>query len=64
MGLAKKKGLILLAVSMFLLTGCTQVPVVEVPEPSQPVVSNILRYEAPERTQAPEIQGGSATGIG
>lgn len=63
MRFANKKRLVLIAACMVLLAGCKQVPVVEVPEPSQPVVSNILRYEAPERTKAPEIQG-AASGVG
>ncbi len=58
----KKLQLLIIVVLVMMLVGCKNVPIVDVPEPSEPVKSNIARYEAPERTIAPEPQ--DATGIG
>lgn len=44
-----------------LVAGCAKVPVSEAPEPLAPVVSNVEKYEAPERSKAPEpVVGGPA----
>ncbi|OEF96749.1 hypothetical protein [Desulfuribacillus alkaliarsenatis] len=60
----RKKLLVLLVVFLCSATivGCKGVPVKQVEEPAKPVVSNLAKYEAPERTEAPEPQ--ASTGIG
>ncbi|OEH85408.1 hypothetical protein BHU72_04780 [Desulfuribacillus stibiiarsenatis] len=52
----RKKLLLLIAIVTLSMTivGCKEVPVVKVVDPTQEVVSNIVKYEAPERTIAPE----------
>lgn len=54
--------IMIIALSAIVMTGCYNVPVTKVDEPNQPVVSNIAKYQAPERSIAPEPQ--ESTGVG
>jgi len=58
----KLLAILVITLSTIAITGCYNVPITSVPEPSEPVISNIARYQAPERTIAPEPQ--ESTGIG
>ncbi len=55
---------ILLGTFLVMLAGCNHTPVSEVNEQYVPVKSNISKYNAPERTIAPEPQESTSIGCG
>jgi hypothetical protein len=58
----KLLAILVITLSATAITGCYNVQITSVPEPSKPVISNLAKYEAPERSIAPEPQ--ESTGIG